>query len=53
MAEVSCSMDTIKNAVKTFMDMDILTLEQADGCLHLKNPELLLQIAEAVAEYRP
>eukprot|EP00731_Ephydatia_muelleri_P021221 Em0013g948a len=51
--EVSCSMDTIRNAVKTFTDMDILSLDQTDGHLHLRYPDLLLQIAEALSEYRP
>ena len=51
--EVSCSMDIIRNAVKTFRDMDILSLDQTDGHLHLSNPDLLLQVAESLAEYRP
>ena len=47
----SCSMDTLRNAVKTFTDMELLTYNSS-SILRVANADKLLEIAESVADFK-
>ena len=47
----SCSMDTLKNAVKVLLDMEILTLRDYTD-LTVRDPSRLLQVAESITRFK-
>ena len=44
-------MDTLRNALRAFTDMDLVTVKNT-GILHVRDPNKLLQVAESVDYFR-
>ena len=47
----SCSIDTLRNAVKTFADMEILTHSNGN-VLQVTDADKLLEIAESISDFK-
>lgn len=47
----SCSMDSLRNAVKSFVDMDLVCYRNGT-VLHVSNAKQLLHIAEDMVEFK-
>ena len=47
----SCSIDTLRNAVKTFADMEVLT-RSSGNVLQVTDADKLLEIAESISDFK-
>ncbi len=47
----SCSMETLRNAMRKFIDMELVTTKDRT-LLHVKDPSKLLSIADSIEQYR-
>ncbi len=44
-------METLKNALKRFTDMDLVSVKE-DSVLHVKDTSRLLEVAESIDQFR-
>ena len=47
----SCSMDTLRNAVKVFTDMEVVSYRNG-SVLHIQDSSRLIEIAENIAQFK-